>query len=376
MRVGSRYLPAVLRAAVMLATLTTCLSSSAERAERDKGIGRARTDGIAVAVDAGLAAVRSIGNDNVELWSQAPVLALELASTTTSGATVALTLRNIMPASVLTASDEAGAPVAIGAPTWLRATAARWDIPLASGQRLRIALAPLDAGTPETYRFAVLSDVQEALSRVGEIYRRMNTDPSLRFVFNAGDLTDDGSAAELLEFQTRLEELSIPFYGTVGNHELITASVPWFGIFGRANLHWTFKGVHFTLVDSGSALIDNQVYRWLDGWLAEGRDAVHIFATHIPPHDPIGVRGGGFNDRNEGAALLAKLARGKVDLTLYGHIHSFYAYENAGIPAYISGGGGAIPERFDGIGRHYLTVEVDPAIGVRDVSLVRIGPAD
>jgi hypothetical protein len=66
------------------------------------------------------------------------------------------------------------------------------------------------------------------------------------------------------------------------------------------------------------------------------------------------------------------MARENVDLTLYGHIHSYYSFTNAGIPAFISGGGGAIPETFDGVGRHYLAVDVDPGEGVREVSLVRV----
>jgi Icc protein len=93
---------------------------------------------------------------------------------------------------------------------------------------------------------------------------------------------------------------------------------------------------------------------------------------HIPPIDPVGVRNGSFADRNEAAKLLAKLAEGGVDLTLYGHIHTYYPFSNAGIPAHIAGGGGAIPERFDGIGRHYLTVDVDPRSGVVETGLVRI----
>jgi hypothetical protein len=93
---------------------------------------------------------------------------------------------------------------------------------------------------------------------------------------------------------------------------------------------------------------------------------------HIPPIDPIGVRNGSFADRNEAAKLLTKLADGRVDLTLYGHVHSYYAFSNASIPAYISGGGGAIPERFDGMGRHYLTFDVDPAAGIMQAAVVRI----
>jgi hypothetical protein len=93
---------------------------------------------------------------------------------------------------------------------------------------------------------------------------------------------------------------------------------------------------------------------------------------HIPPLDPIGVRNGAFANRNEAAKLLGRLAAAGVDLTLYGHIHSYYHFENAGIAAHVSGGGGAIPERFDDIGRHFLVVDVEPSEQRFDVSVVRV----
>ena len=65
-------------------------------------------------------------------------------------------------------------------------------------------------------------------------------------------------------------------------------------------------------------------------------------------------------------------ARANLDLTLYGHVHSYYAFENAGIPAYIVGGGGALPERFDDVGRHFVTVDVGADAGIQRVSLVRV----
>ena len=43
------------------------------------------------------------------------------------------------------------------------------------------------------------------------------------------------------------------------------------------------------------------------------------------------------------AKLLGMLSAAGVDLTLYGHVHTYLEFTNAGIPAYISGGGGAIP---------------------------------
>jgi Icc-related predicted phosphoesterase len=86
----------------------------------------------------------------------------------------------------------------------------------------------------------------------------------------------------------------------------------------------------------------------------------------------VGVRNGAFASRSEAAALLARFAQARVDLTLYGHIHSYYSFDNAGIPAFISGGGGALPERFDTVGRHFLVIEVDAARGVTGVSRVRV----
>ena len=117
--------------------------------------------------------------------------------------------------------------------------------------------------------------------------------------------------------------------------------------------------MRFTLLDSASATLDPIVYEWLSSWLEAGQTEPHVVAMHVPHLDPVGVRNGAFANRAEAAKLLERLARGQVDMTIYGHIHSYYRFENAGIEAHISGGGGAIPESFDGIDRHFLVVAVD-----------------
>jgi 3',5'-cyclic-AMP phosphodiesterase len=82
---------------------------------------------------------------------------------------------------------------------------------------------------------------------------------------------------------------------------------------------------------------------------------------------------GSFASRREAESVLARLAAARVDLTLYGHIHTYAGFENAGIPAHISGGGGAEPMRFDGIDRHFLVVDVSPAQNaVLSVRVVRV----
>ena len=54
-------------------------------------------------------------------------------------------------------------------------------------------IAPPDADTAGPWRFAVFADVQSAIDRVGDIYRRMAADPGLRFAIITGDLTEGGS---------------------------------------------------------------------------------------------------------------------------------------------------------------------------------------
>ena len=111
----------------------------------------------------------------------------------------------------------------------------------------------------------------------------------------------------------------------------------------------------------------------LEGWLARAKDRTSIFLTHIPPIDPLGVRYGGFRSTQDGRRLLTRLVEANVDLTLYGHIHTYVKYENAGIPAFISGGGGADPMRWDGIDRHFLVVTIDPTSNATPtVELVRV----
>jgi hypothetical protein len=83
----------------------------------------------------------------------------------------------------------------------------------------------------------------------------------------------------------------------------------------------------------------------------------------MPPVDPFGMRYGSFRSTRDGRRLISRLVEGGVDLTLYGHIHTLVEYENGGIPAYISGGGGAAPMKLDGIDRHFLVVELAPDLG-------------
>jgi len=345
----------------------SCLHPAEDRVERDLLVGQAERSGLSVTVQDGLAAVRSLTEVELVLWGSAPGFQLELSSSTARELTIEI--QNCLPDAELRATGATAVLEPLGdngVPTrklW------RLQLPAAP---VTLALAAPDAAEPEPFRFGLMSDVQEAISDVADVFERVNQVPRLRFLLGAGDLTQQGTREELERFQRELLRLQVPYFTTLGNHELGTSATPYHDYFGRGSFQFRFRGVYFTLLDSASASLDPSVYDWLDGWLKAARRDVHIVAMHIPPIDPIGVRNGSWASRSEASKLLGRLAEGRVDLTLYGHVHSYYSFDNAGIPAFISGGGGAIPERFDRIGRHFLVFDVDADQGVVSQDVIKV----
>lgn len=332
--------------------LAGCVRPADTRANDEEAVGIAEIAGLSVLVVDGQAAIRQLSEDKLVLWAQAPLFELRVEST--SARSIALQVRNCMPDAEVTIAG-----VTLAATSKPRETWCYFNVDLPAGESL-LFVAPPDWGEEASYRFADMGDIQTALGSVHDVFEAISNTPDLRFVMSTGDVFEKGAIWEYDLFQEKLETLNIPFFSTVGNHELTQNVLRWHHRFGRYSVHFRFKGVDFSYLDSGNASIDPILHARLDTWLDEGKDRIHIFGTHYPPFDPVGFRNAGFRSRNEANKLLVNLARGKVDLTLYGHVHSLYKFENADIPAYISGGGGALPERFDGIDRHFLVVEVDP----------------
>jgi Icc protein len=359
--------------ALLATSQLRCVGVAKERAQRDETIGQGESAGATFAVVDGLGVLRTLEPGAVSLWAKAPSIAINVTLGESAPATWVLTVGNTLPDAVLEIRTEAGGtpPPAESLATALP-TEKRWALTLPTGKTTLLVHSA--RGEPvDPWRFALLSDIQEAIDGVKDIYARINADPNISFVVSTGDLTWQGNVEELERFQHELDSLRVPFYPTLGNHELGTDDgAPFQRYFGRGNFRFVHGGMQFTFLDSASGTIDPLVYAWLGAWLAEGRQRTHAVVTHIPPIDPVGVRNESFVNRNEANKFLAELAEEGVDITLYGHVHSYYAFANAGIPAYISGGGGSVPERFDGIGRHYMTVDVDPAGGILQTGIVRI----
>jgi len=344
----------------------SCTRPAEERTRRDLDVGQAHSAALDVQVTGGLAAVRGLSHDQLALWLSAPSVFVSLV--VREPQELELRVENAMAALELSDLDaDQTVPLTSGA----GATKKAWLLRLTPGS-WHFRLAAPGAAENGHFRFALLSDVQEAIDRIQDVYRLINEQPELDFLLGAGDLTDEGEVEELARFQRELGTLDVLYYTTLGNHELAERPPAYQDWFGRANFQFVHRGVYFTLLDSASATIDPLAEDWLDGWLTNGRGSVHVVAMHIPPFDPVGTRNASFASRAEAAALVAKLAEAGVDLTLYGHIHAYYSFQNAGIPAFISGGGGATPERADDIGRHFMVFEIDATRGILNSEVVRV----
>lgn len=360
------------RTAVLgLVLVASCLTPATDHLDLDRKLGKAEVEGAEVREVDGLAAIRELSPGRLRLRAASPVLNLEMELAPGSPAAWEIIVENAMPAAELTVTCP-GSCSAAPRPTE-RPTRAAWDLTLEPGATAELRIAPPDWDEPAPFRFAAMSDVQEAIPEVDEIVARMNEDDSIRFVISTGDLTHRGRRDELEDFLAQLEALDVPFFTTYGNHEFVGDPLDWHELFGPFNSHFRFKGVTFSLVDSSAASIDPDVYARLETWLDASRDEPHLFTTHVPPFEPVGTRSVSFRSRTEAAKLVAMLADGDVDLAIFGHIHTLHTFSTGGIPAYISGGGGAIENRLDGIGRHYLTVDADPAaVAFSQVGVVRI----
>jgi 3',5'-cyclic-AMP phosphodiesterase len=357
-------------ASTLLFTAAGCVHVADDRADRDLTVGKASIAGASVDVADGLSAVRSLSPRSLHLWAGAPAVTAHLHVGAETAGRWTVRLENTLFDAIVEAKAGGSSLAIEEQPPEVR-TDRTFFVELAEGDT-DLTIVPPEAEDISPFRFAIYADVQEAIDRVQDIYRKMNEDPTLRFALITGDLTSQGKPEQLERFQREMRTLTFPCYATIGNHELGTRDDLFQEYFGRASYRFWYRRMQFLMVDSASATVAPKVYDWLDGWLGEHEGSLRLAIMHIPPIDPVGERNGSFASRAEAAKLLGTLHRGGVDLTVYGHVHSYYAFENAGIPAYISGGGGAIPERLDGIGRHFLVVTADPAAAKTEVTMVRV----
>lgn len=343
---------AAIAAIAAAVVVTACVDPASDRADRDfDAAGTVERDGVRVTIEPGIAIADGAG---VRLRASAPDFTIRVDG----DGEVAVTIDNVAPEATLDAAARVTGPTS----------------------RALIATAPatITARTPPAsrpVRFAFFSDVHASVESATAIAAAIAADPAVDFAVSGGDLVDTGGdPAEWDRVMPVLATLEVPVYGTIGNHELNAGDGELHHArFGRMNVAITFHGVRLILFDSGSGTLAPRVRAWLADTLAAPDPGATIAITHVPPRDPDAIRNGGWSSTAEADAVLAELARAGVAATLYGHIHDYVEFTNAGIPAWISGGGAVSNARLDDVGRHVLIVDVEPAAGTVAVTRHDLG---
>ncbi len=353
---------------LLILFIAGCSVDPDNHSELDELVGRGSIDGAYFAVRGGLASVQALRSGYIELWIQSPAITMDLDLSGSVTEDWQIVLRNAVEGMTHLNPGDVNISGEYQAGTVYTA-----NINATAGTLSQLEFSTPDRDVDDSFSFALLSDIQDRIDDLDDIYRRMNSDGSLRFVVSTGDLTEMGGKSELERFRNRLSLLNVPYYTTAGNHDFFEGNYSyWRYLFGRASFMFRYKGAGFIFVDSSQATISKRVYSWLESWLAACINDELFFITHYPAVDPAGSRNGGFSSRNEAYMLLAMLLKGDVDAILNGHIHSYYHFESAGIDTYISGGGGAYPELYDGVERHYLRITVNGSSNSYSVNRVDI----
>lgn len=359
----------MIRVALLMAVAAMtigCLDVGNDRVEQDRLVGKASVADARIEVFDGLATVRETSERSLTLWGNAPQFDVVIEPGTQTG-TWTLNLWNVMSDVRVEIDGQRFEPDSQPIET-------RQSYTLEITEPTRVSVVAPDADDLSAFYFIAFADVQRRIDEVDDIYAEMAQFPEARFCLISGDLTPNGGFDEYVRFQREMEALPIPCFATLGNHDLSGENHYFHKFFGRGNQSWVFRGVRFTFVDSASAGVSTDAWPWIDQWLTDGEDGAHLVMMHIPPLDPDGFRNGAFATRAEANKFINKLNKYNVDIAIYGHVHSFYAFTDGDVPSYVTGGGGGIPQRFDGIGRHFLLIRGDSQTQKFNASVERVFP--
>jgi 3',5'-cyclic AMP phosphodiesterase CpdA len=188
------------------------------------------------------------------------------------------------------------------------------------------------AVNPDSFRFAMFGDPQIATDRLTYLpeFRQGIAANGVKFFCVLGDLTNDALATERDELLTQFDSTGLPYYCTIGNHDLYHADGwKWFkDTFGPSCYIVNVAGkIKLIFLDTAEGTLGPEQFDWLERELADSAGFQTIVATHYPIYDgtqPIMYR---LSSSNEQYKLLSLLAQYHVRYFVAGHIHGWRYFE-------------------------------------------------
>lgn len=105
----------------------------------------------------------------------------------------------------------------------------------------------------DTVRFIVSGDSQKSNNEVDLFVDKVNQMRNIDLVFLAGDISEFGLLQETEWVANTFSKLNVPFFGVVGNHDLIANGTAVFTrMFGELNYSFVYSGIKFICHDTNS----------------------------------------------------------------------------------------------------------------------------
>jgi len=201
--------------------------------------------------------------------------------------------------------------------------------------------------TENEYKFLIVTDTHmedgddfglKKIKGVIEKYNAANT-VEIKFAVNLGDITQHGTAHDIDMFIEIADNLGVPFYPIIGNHDFYFGNWSvWKEKIGSTNYRIDIKDLsdkyHTTLLvlDTGNAFFGRKQLDWLEFELKTAHKNVFVF-THAALFTT-GIKMQQVTDTRE-RARVASILKDKADIMFSGHSHQ-RAVNEAGNVRYIT----------------------------------------
>jgi len=192
----------------------------------------------------------------------------------------------------------------------------------------------------ESFSFIAMGDNRDGPETFQAIMNEVD-DEQYAFCVNTGDIVPSGRASQFEEFMGWIEDLSIPFYISIGNHELSNNSADLATSYvGDPDFSFDYGNTHFVVIDNSLSVVRDEQYQWMRDDILSSDKPNLVMVCHVPPYDP---REGDSHcltgdDAEEFKLFAAEMG---ADLVLNGHIHLYDEEEFYGVEYIITGGAGA-----------------------------------
>jgi hypothetical protein len=217
---------------------------------------------------------------------------------------------------------------------------------------------------PTDFYFAVFGDNKGHDSGFQPLLRIINQDKKIGFAMDLGDLVREGRRWYFRRFVGQLQKnLTIPFLGAIGNHDLYKGSGNYQEFFGPTYYSFQIGQSYFIVLDAaeGRTHFDKAERQWLEDELQRSQASkIRFIFMHVPLFDPREGLGYKCLPEEDGRDLLALFKRYQVTHLFASHIHGYFSGLWEGVPYTITGGAGAGLQGEDprNFFHHYVEVHV------------------